>query len=105
VTQVGRTSGATYKTPLDARPVEAGYVFILVHGSQSDSVRNVLAAGRTSLTLDGREIDLTSPRQIDKYDACQVLADSVKPPPRLPRLTEYLRMDLAGERAPEVAPG
>ncbi|MCD2106479.1 hypothetical protein O4214_16775 [Rhodococcus erythropolis] len=29
LTHVGRTSGTTYRTPLDAYPVDGGYVFIL----------------------------------------------------------------------------
>jgi hypothetical protein len=31
---VGRTSGKTYRTPLDAHPVDGGYLFILVYGSE-----------------------------------------------------------------------
>lgn len=42
LTHVGRTSGKTYRTPLDAHRVEGGYVFILVYGPRSDWVRNVL---------------------------------------------------------------
>jgi len=35
LTHVGRSSGTTYRTPLDAQPVDGGYGFILVHGSRS----------------------------------------------------------------------
>ena len=95
LTHVGRTSGETYRTPLDAHPVDGGYLFILVYGSKSDWVRNVLAAGRARLTIDGEEIDLATPRLVDEDEAWQTLPDTVKRPPRLLRITEYLRMDFA----------
>lgn len=92
---VGRISGKSYRTPLDAHPVDGGYLFILVYGSESDWVRNVLAAGRARLTIDGKDVDLTRPRLVDEDEAWQALPDSLKRPPRLLRITEYLRMDLA----------
>lgn len=95
LTHVGRTSGKLYRTPLDADPVEGGYVFILVYGSESDWARNVLEAGQASLLISGEEIRLTTPRLIDETEAWQALGDTVKRPPRLLRITEYLRMDLA----------
>ncbi|MGI9610722.1 MAG: nitroreductase family deazaflavin-dependent oxidoreductase, partial [Acidimicrobiia bacterium] len=49
ITHVGRKSGTVFHTPLDAHQVEGGYVFILVYGSDSDWVRNVLAAGTATL--------------------------------------------------------
>lgn len=64
LTHIGRSSGATYRTPLDAHPVDGGYEFILVYGSRSDWVRNAQAAGRARLTIDGRDIELTFPRLI-----------------------------------------
>lgn len=96
LTHVGRTSGETYRTPLDAHPVDGGYLFILVYGSKSDWVRNVLAAGHARLTIDGEEIDFTTPRLVYEDEAWQALPDTVKRPPRLLRITEYLRMDFAG---------
>jgi deazaflavin-dependent oxidoreductase (nitroreductase family) len=95
LTHVGRSSGKTYRTPLDANPVEGGYVFILVYGSESDWVRNVLEAGQARLLISGEDIRLTKPRLIDEAEAWQALGDTVKRPPRLLRIAEYLRMDLA----------
>lgn len=95
LTHVGRTSGKTFRTPLDAHPVEGGYVFILVYGAESDWVRNVLAAGHAGLRINGREIELCRPRLIGEGEAWRVLPPTVKRPPRWLRITEYLRMDLA----------
>jgi deazaflavin-dependent oxidoreductase (nitroreductase family) len=94
LTHVGRTSGATYRTPLDAHPVDDGYLFILVYGSGSDWVQNTLKVGAAQLRIDGRDVALTTPRLVSEVEAFQALSDDVTRPPRLLRITEFLRMDL-----------
>jgi deazaflavin-dependent oxidoreductase (nitroreductase family) len=94
LTHVGRTSGATYHTPLDAHPVDGGYLFVLVYGSGSDWVQNVLAADGARLRVDGREVELAGPRLVGEDEAFQALSDEVARPPRLLRITEFLRTDL-----------
>jgi deazaflavin-dependent oxidoreductase (nitroreductase family) len=91
---VGRTSGTVYQTPLDAHPVEGGYVFVLVYGSGSDWVQNVLVAGGARLRVEGEAVELTAPRLIGEDEAFHDLADEVPRPPRVLRITEFLRLDL-----------
>lgn len=91
---VGRSSGTAYRTPLDAHPVDGGFVFILVYGSRSDWVRNVLAAGEARLTIDQQDLKLTAPRLISGEEAWHAIGDDVKRPPGVLRISEYLRMDL-----------
>jgi deazaflavin-dependent oxidoreductase (nitroreductase family) len=93
LTHVGRTSGTTYRTPLDAHPVAGGYLFVLVYGSGSDWVRNVLAAGGAWLRVDSRDVALTAPRLVGRDEACQALPEEVARPPKILRITEFLRMD------------
>ncbi|MFF0542117.1 nitroreductase family deazaflavin-dependent oxidoreductase [Nocardia thailandica] len=95
LTHVGRSSGRTFYTPLDAHPVDGGYLFVLVYGSRADWVRNVLAAGSARLRVDGRELDLTAPRVLGADEARRILPPSVARPPRLLRISEFLRMDTA----------
>ncbi|MEO3861385.1 nitroreductase family deazaflavin-dependent oxidoreductase [Acrocarpospora sp. B8E8] len=95
LTHVGRTSGTRYRTPLDAHPVDGGYLFVLVYGSRSDWVQNVLAAEGARLRVDGKDVELAAPRLVGKDEAFQALSDEVPRPPRLLRITEFLRMDLA----------
>ncbi|MDH6677088.1 deazaflavin-dependent oxidoreductase (nitroreductase family) [Rhodococcus sp. LBL1] len=94
LTHVGRTSGATYRTPLDAFPVDGGYLFVLVYGSGSDWVQNVLVSGGAQLRVDGREVELTAPRLVGEIEAFEAMPDDAKRPPKLLRITEFLRMDL-----------
>jgi deazaflavin-dependent oxidoreductase (nitroreductase family) len=93
LTHVGRSSGAVYRTPLDAHPVDGGYVFVLVYSSRSDWVRNTLAAGRARLTVDGRDLELTAPRLITEEEAWRAIGEGVKRPPGFLHIDEYLRMD------------
>lgn len=91
---VGRSSGRTYRTPLDAYPVDGGYVFILVYGSGSDWVRNAFASGTATLEANGEVFELTYPRVITKDAAVPLLPSASKPPPDFLRVDEYLRMDV-----------
>lgn len=92
---VGRSSGATYRTPLDAHPVGGGYMFILVYGSRSDWVRNILAAGHARLTIDSQKSALAAPRLISGQEAWRAIGEHVNRRPGFLRIDEYLRMDLA----------
>ncbi|WP_067691019.1 nitroreductase family deazaflavin-dependent oxidoreductase [Nocardia jejuensis] len=94
LTHTGRTSGATYRTPLDAYPVEGGYLFVLVYGSGADWVRNILASGVAELRVGGEDLRLGSPRLISETEAFQILSDDAGWPPKIMRITEFLRMDL-----------
>lgn len=91
---VGRSSGTTYRTPLDAHPVRDGYVFIPNYGPRSDWVRNVLAAGSADLRIDGEEVELGSPRLVRKGDVWSLLPAGTKTPPGIKDETDLLRMDL-----------
>lgn len=80
LTHVGRSSGNTHRTPLDAHPVDGGYIFIVMYGSHSDWVKNVLAAGTAKLEIDGDEFELMSPRLVSKGEAWQLLPATTKGP-------------------------
>ena len=95
LTHVGRASGRTFQTPLDAHPVDGGYIFILVYGSGSDWVKNIIAAGTASLRVEGEEIPLKSPRVITEEVAWELLPPTTKRPPKFLRISEYLQMDVS----------
>ncbi len=92
---VGRTSGREYLTPLDATPIDGGYLFVPVYGVESDWVRNVLAAGTARLRTGGLEIVVTNPRLIDEEAAFALLPESAERPPKWLKLEQYLLTDLA----------
>ncbi|MGZ5384202.1 MAG: nitroreductase family deazaflavin-dependent oxidoreductase [Acidimicrobiia bacterium] len=92
---VGRLSGRTYRTPLDAHAIAGGYIFIVMYGASSDWVKNVLVAGAATLEIDDHEIELVSPRLVSKEDAWKLLSATTKAPPGFLRVTEYLQMEVS----------
>jgi deazaflavin-dependent oxidoreductase (nitroreductase family) len=95
LTHVGRRSGTSYHTPLDAHPVDGGFIFICMYGPDADWVQNILAAGSAHLTIEDAEFDLDSPRLISKDEAWQRLPETVKAPPEWLNVSDYLQMELA----------
>ena len=58
----GRRSGRRYRTPVNVFPTEDGYRFALTYGTDTDWVKNVLAAGGCRLETRGRVVRLVAPR-------------------------------------------
>jgi len=103
LTHVGRSSGRVYKTPLDAYEIDGTYVFILVYGSKSDWVRNVLNSGSASLDVDGEMVELVAPRLIPEDEAWTLLDGVAKPPPGFLNVDEFLQMDISNRIRPRSA--
>ena len=64
VHHVGRRSGRTYQTPVDAHRTAEGTLILLPYGPVTDWCRNVLAAGRCTVTVDGQDLALSAPEVI-----------------------------------------
>lgn len=92
IRHVGRTTGTAYRTPLEAQPVDGGFVFTLVYGSRSDWVQNVVAAGAATLEHDGETVELVDPDLVTAEEAFALLGPDAKRPPRLLRIDEFLAM-------------
>ena len=58
----GRRSGREYRTPVLSFRRGDKRVFALTYGTETDWVRNVLAAGSCDLVMRGRTIHLVEPR-------------------------------------------
>jgi deazaflavin-dependent oxidoreductase (nitroreductase family) len=61
VTHVGRTSGRTYRTPVNVFRDDGRYVFALTYGRQSDWVLNVLATGGCEIETRRKKLRLEDP--------------------------------------------
>ena len=65
----GRKTGRQYRTPVNVFPRPAGrYVLALTYGSDTDWVKNVMAAGGCELLTRGKHIELTAPRLVHDED-------------------------------------
>ena len=89
----GRSSGRTYRTPLDAHRLPDGYLFIPMYGPRTDWVKNVLSAQEARLLIDGHEIELQSPRLVVKKDIWPLLPPPTKTPPGITDQSQLLRTD------------
>ena len=69
VRHVGRTSGREYRNPVSAYPLGDGFVIAVLYGTQSQWVRNVMAAGRFALRTKGRDYPLERPEIIPAAQA------------------------------------
>ena len=92
IRHVGRKSGTAYRTPLEAMPVDGGFVVTLVYGPRSDWVRNVLAAGTATLEVNGDTVDLVEPELITADEAFRLLPPGTKRPPKLLKIDTFLLM-------------
>ncbi len=73
VAHVGRRSGKRYSTPIVADRVGDHLVIPLPYGTQVDWVRNVLSAGRATVTTKGTTYDVVEPELIDATQALPLL--------------------------------
>jgi len=92
LTHRGRTSGRTYRTPINVFRRGDAYIFLLTYGSDVQWVKNVLASGSCSIETRGRVVKLVEPELITDPE--------LRLAPPLPRcidrhvagVTQYVRM-------------
>jgi deazaflavin-dependent oxidoreductase (nitroreductase family) len=75
---IGRRSGRTYVTPLSAYRLGDGFVLGVAY-PEVDWCRNVLAAGKCTLTWNGKEYALERPELIPAAEAMKAYPPLVKP--------------------------
>jgi deazaflavin-dependent oxidoreductase (nitroreductase family) len=61
LTHVGRKSGKVYRTPVNVFRGSEGFLIALTYGSESEWVKNVLAAGGCELETRGVRYQLSAP--------------------------------------------
>ena len=64
LTHVGRKSGKVYRTPVNVFRTPTGVVIALTYSSESEWVKNVLAAGVCELKTRGRKYQLSAPNVV-----------------------------------------
>jgi deazaflavin-dependent oxidoreductase (nitroreductase family) len=61
---VGRKSGKVYRTPVNVFRASNGFIIALTYSSQSEWVKNVLAAGGCGLKTRGKKYQPSSPNVV-----------------------------------------
>ena len=105
ISYVGRTSGRTYRTPMNVFRRDGDYLFALTYGPDVQWVRNVIAAGGCELEQRGRTIRLHDPRRFSDPTG-RLMPLPVRFFLRLIQVTEFLRLSPvpATPAAPAGAP-
>ena len=70
IRHTGRRSGKSYATPVVADRVADGFILPLPYGTSVDWLRNVLAAGRETVTVGGETFDVPSPKSSTPQPPC-----------------------------------
>jgi deazaflavin-dependent oxidoreductase (nitroreductase family) len=65
LTHVGRKSGKVYRTPINVFRASNGFIIALTYSSQSEWVKNALAAGGCELQTRGKKYQLSVPRVVN----------------------------------------
>jgi deazaflavin-dependent oxidoreductase (nitroreductase family) len=94
VSHVGRRSGRTYRTPVNAYRRGSGYVIALVYGADSQWVRNVLAAGGADIETRGRRLHVVGP-EVVRDPARSLVPRPVRVPLRLADVAEFMLLTRA----------
>jgi deazaflavin-dependent oxidoreductase (nitroreductase family) len=64
LTHVGRKSGKVYRTPINVFRASNGFIIALTYSSQSEWVKNVLAARGCELKTRGEKYQLSAPNVV-----------------------------------------
>ena len=64
LTHIGRKSGKVYRTPVNVFRSSNGFIVALTYSSQSEWVKNVLAAGGCELKTRGKTYQLSAPNVV-----------------------------------------
>ena len=111
IRHTGRRSGRPYVTPASARLRADVIVIPLTFGNQSDWVRNIVAAGRCSIRLDGQDYEASEPRFLSRGQAGELIKPMFSPMERASfrvlgiRQLLCLHATLASAYAEEMAGG
>ena len=101
---VGRRSGRTYVTPLSAYPLGDGFVLAVAY-PYVDWCENVLAAGKCTLTWNGKEYELEKPELIPRALAMKAYPLLVKPFLVAPGTNKFIWLHRAeSEQCPVLMP-
>lgn len=96
----GRSTGASYTTPVVAEETEDGFVIALPYGARADWVKNVVAAGSSTIVHEGRTHHLVEPELVPIAHADAYFSPGDRRAHRIFGTTECLRLR---RREPEPA--
>ena len=89
VSHTGRRSGRVYRTPVNLFRDGDRYVIALTYGSDSQWVRNVLAAGAVDIETRGRRLHLVAPEVVRDAERALV-PEPIRPILGMARVSDFM---------------
>jgi deazaflavin-dependent oxidoreductase (nitroreductase family) len=91
----GRKSGKPYATPIAVEPLGDAFIIGLPYGEGVDWCRNVMAAGRATITWHGKDHQVTAPEIIDRDAADPAFPQPLRAAVRIFGIKRFLRVTRA----------
>jgi hypothetical protein len=88
----GRTSGREYTTPVRIDAIPGGFLVPMPYGTDTDWLKNILAAQGALLRFQGHDITVDQPEIIDAATGLAMLSPSSARVARLMGIKHYLRL-------------
>ncbi|TMQ92370.1 nitroreductase family deazaflavin-dependent oxidoreductase [Actinomadura soli] len=93
----GRRTGRVHRTPINIFREPGGYVAALTYGTDSDWVKNTVAAGGCDLEWRGKRVRLTDPRIVHD-PARKAVPAAVRPILGLAGVNDFLHLSVEEPR-------
>jgi deazaflavin-dependent oxidoreductase (nitroreductase family) len=101
---VGRKSGRSYETPIQAIPIPNGFVIPLPYGSDVDWCRNLLAAQSGTLQWHGETYHLVAPEIVATTSILAELQPFQRTIMRLLKVEHTLKMQMSTDPVANASP-
>jgi deazaflavin-dependent oxidoreductase (nitroreductase family) len=101
VQHVGRRSGRSYETPVNAVPTDDGFVIALPYGLNTDWLKNVLASGSANIVHEGGTYEVDRPEIVPTAIAEPLFSAKAQRTHRRFRVEQYLLVRSATDPAEE----
>jgi len=100
----GRRTGRPYETPVGVVPMDDDFLVMLPYGSNTQWLRNVLAAGEATLVTEGQTVHVDRPETIRFSDVEERFSASDRWSSRLFAVTECLLLRRVAAQSLASAP-
>ncbi len=92
IRHVGRKSGRSYDTPVEAATTDDGFAIALPYGLNTDWLKNVIAAGSATIVHDGNTYEVDHPEVVPIADTNHYFRESAQRAHRRFNVEESLRL-------------